>query len=83
MKADETNNYAYNKKLQLFVNRLRKEVRKAEACLWKYVLRRIEGVRESIVLFVQKIEQSTPLLPRQRGTDKLIPHQQGTTRQEL
>ncbi|NUO10259.1 MAG: endonuclease domain-containing protein [Candidatus Brocadia sp.] len=32
------------------------------------VLRHIEGVRESIALSVQKIEQSTPLLPRQRGT---------------
>ncbi|MDE2217734.1 MAG: DUF559 domain-containing protein [Planctomycetota bacterium] len=39
MKADETNNYAYNKKLQPFANRLRKEMTKAEACLWKYVLR--------------------------------------------
>ena len=41
------------------------------------VLRHIEGVRESIALFVQEIEQSTPLLPRQQGTteqniDKLI-----------
>ncbi|MDP2682348.1 MAG: endonuclease domain-containing protein [Deltaproteobacteria bacterium] len=39
MKAGKTNNYAYNKKLQPFVNRLRKEMTKAEACLWKYVLR--------------------------------------------
>lgn len=39
MKADETNNYAYNKKLQPFANRLRKVMTKAEACLWKYVLR--------------------------------------------
>ena len=83
MQVDETNNYAYNKKLQPFANRLPKEMTKAEACLWKYVLMRIEGVRESIVLFVQEIEQSTPLLPRQRGTDKLLPHQQGTTEQEL
>ena len=83
MKANETNNCAYNKKLQPFANRLRKEVRKAEACLWKYVLRRIEGVRESIALAIQEIEQSTPLIPRQRRTDKLLPHQQGTTKQEL
>ena len=82
MKADETNNYAYNKKLQPFVNRLRKEMTKAEACLWKYVLRHIEGVREGIALSVQEIEQSTPLLPRQRGTDKLLPRHRGTTEQE-
>ncbi|MCF6154145.1 MAG: DUF559 domain-containing protein [Candidatus Brocadia sp.] len=139
MKADETNNYTYNKNLQPFANRLRTEMTKAEACLWKYVLRArqmkgyqfrrqrpvmnyiadfmckklkliievdgsthhweetavkdlkkekdlidagfkvlrftdeevlkcIEGVRESIASSVQEIEQSTPLLPRQRGT---------------
>ena len=73
MQVDETNNYAYNKKLQPFANRLRKEMTQAEACLWKYVLRRIEGVRESIALFVQEIEQSTPLLPRQRGTTEQEP----------
>ncbi|KAA0245145.1 MAG: DUF559 domain-containing protein [Candidatus Brocadia sp. AMX2] len=138
MKADETNNYTYNKKLQPFANRLRKEMTKAEACLWKYVLRarqmkgyqfrrqrpvlnyiadfmckelklvievdgsthqweetavkdlkkekdliearfkvlrftdeevlrHIEGVRDSIVLTIQEIEKSTPLIPRQRG----------------
>jgi len=32
------NNY-YNKHLQPYANRLRKEMTKAEACLWKYVLR--------------------------------------------
>ena len=32
------------------------------------VLRHIESVGESIALSVQKIEQSTPLIPRQRGT---------------
>ena len=37
------------------------------------VLRLIEGVRESIALFVQEIEQSTPLLPRQRGTTEQEP----------
>ena len=73
MQVDETNNYAYNKKLQPFANRLRKEMTQAEACLWKYVLRHIEGVRESIALFVQEIEQSTPLLPRQRGTTEQEP----------
>ena len=38
LKADTTNNYAYNKKLQPFANKLRKEMTKAEACLWKYAL---------------------------------------------
>ena len=141
MKAGKTNNYAYNKKLQPFANRLRKEMTKAEACLWKYVLRarqmkgyqfrrqrpvlsyiadfmckelklvievdgvthqwektvakdlkkekdlieagfkmlrfsdeevlrNMESVRENISLAIQEIEQSTPSLPRQRGTDK-------------
>ncbi len=32
-------NHHYNKNLQPFANRLRKEMTKAEACLWKYVLR--------------------------------------------
>ena len=39
MKADTTNNYAYNKKLRPFANKLRKEMTKAEACLWKYASR--------------------------------------------
>ena len=39
MKADTTNNCAYNKKLRPFANKLRKEMTKAEACLWKYALR--------------------------------------------
>ena len=37
-----TNNYdnfSYNKNLQPFANKLRKEMTKAEACLWKYVLK--------------------------------------------
>src|SRR3972149_11592209 len=34
--ADETNNYAYNKWLRPFSNNLRKKMKKAEACLWKY-----------------------------------------------
>lgn len=32
-------NYFYNKTLQPYANRLRKEMTKAEACLWKYVLK--------------------------------------------
>jgi very-short-patch-repair endonuclease len=39
MKADKDNLYGYNKHLQPFANKLRKEMTKAEACLWKYVLR--------------------------------------------
>jgi len=37
MKND--NLWNYNKSLQPFANKLRKEMTKAEACLWKYVLR--------------------------------------------
>jgi len=37
--ASPTNNYHYNKRLQPFANRLRKNMTKGEACLWKYVLR--------------------------------------------
>ena len=32
-------NHSYNKNLQPFANKLRKQMTKAEACLWKYVLR--------------------------------------------
>lgn len=32
-------NHFYNKHLRPYANRLRKEMTKAEACLWKYVLR--------------------------------------------
>jgi len=39
MKADKHNLCGYNKRLQPFANKLRKEMTKAEACLWKYVLR--------------------------------------------
>ena len=39
MKANKNNLYGYNKRLQPFANTLRKEMTKAEACLWKYVLR--------------------------------------------
>ena len=35
----EYSNHHYNKNLQPHANRLRKEMTKAEACLWKYVLR--------------------------------------------
>lgn len=37
--ANKSNNHAYNKILQPFANALRKDMTKAEACLWKYVLR--------------------------------------------
>ena len=39
MKADKENLHGYNKNLQLFANHLRKNMTKAEACLWKYALR--------------------------------------------
>ncbi len=32
-------NHHYNKALQPYASRLRKEMTKAEACLWKYILR--------------------------------------------
>jgi very-short-patch-repair endonuclease len=37
--SDGYSNHFYNKYLQPNANRLRKEMTKAEACLWKYVLR--------------------------------------------
>jgi len=37
--VDKHSNNNYNKNLQPYANRLRKEMTKAEACLWKYVLR--------------------------------------------
>ena len=37
--TDEYSNHFYNRNLQPNANRLRKEMTKAEACLWKYVLR--------------------------------------------
>ena len=37
--TDGYSNHYYNKNLQPYANRLRKEMTKAEACLWKYVLR--------------------------------------------
>ena len=39
MKADKSNYYAYNKHLQPYALELRKRMTKAEACLWKYVLK--------------------------------------------
>ena len=39
MIVDNTNNFGYNRRLQRSANRLRKEMTKAEACLWKYGLR--------------------------------------------
>ncbi|MFO7656002.1 MAG: endonuclease domain-containing protein [Bacteroidales bacterium] len=40
MSGNSSNYYFYNKRLQPFANRLRKEMTKAEACLWKFVLRK-------------------------------------------
>ena len=37
--SDKYSNHAYNKNLQPYANRLRKEMTKAEACLWKYILK--------------------------------------------
>jgi len=37
--TDKFSNHFYNKYLQPNANRLRKEMTKAEACLWKFVLR--------------------------------------------
>ena len=37
--ASKSNNYHYNKKLQHYARKLRHNMAKAEACLWKYVLR--------------------------------------------
>ena len=39
MEANPSNNYGYNKHLQPNASKLRKEMTKAEACLWKYALR--------------------------------------------
>ncbi len=39
MKASKENHYAYNKNLQSFARQNRNSATKAEACLWKYVLR--------------------------------------------
>ena len=59
-KADEINNYAYNKWLQPFANNLRKKMTKAEACLWKDVLKNMSGVIQRIEKVVDAIELSSP-----------------------
>ena len=59
-KADETNNYAYNKRLRPFANNLRKKMTKAEACLWKDVLKNMSGVIQRIEKMVDAIGQSSP-----------------------
>jgi very-short-patch-repair endonuclease len=38
MDSQKFSNHHYNKRLQPFANTLRKQMTKAEACLWKYVL---------------------------------------------
>lgn len=45
MKARNSNYYAYNKNLKGLARGLRKNMTKAEACIWKYVLqgRRMKG----------------------------------------
>lgn len=39
MEANKHNLHLYNTSLQPFANKLRKNMTKAEACLWKYALR--------------------------------------------
>ena len=39
MKASADNNYHYKKEIQPLAKKLRQSMTKAEACLWKYVLR--------------------------------------------
>ena len=39
MRASKDNFFSYNNKLQPYANSLRKTMTKAEACLWKYLLR--------------------------------------------
>ncbi len=38
-KATPNNNWHYNKNLKEYANKLRRNMTKAEACLWKYALR--------------------------------------------
>src|SRR3989304_4126992 len=71
-RADETNNYAYNKWLQPFANNLRKKMTKAEACLWKDVLKNMSGVIQRIEKVVgrrDRVVQSTPCTPASGGHD--------------
>ena len=53
-KADETNNYAYNKRLRPFANNLRKKMTKAD------VLKNMSGVIQRIEKMVDAIGQSSP-----------------------
>ena len=39
MKADKSNYHAYNNNLRKFANTNRHKATKAEACIWKYILR--------------------------------------------
>jgi len=39
MKADKSNYHAYNNNLRKFANSNRHKATKAEACIWKYILR--------------------------------------------
>ena len=39
MEADKSSHYGYNKNLKQFARNLRNDMTKAEACLWKYVLK--------------------------------------------
>ncbi len=45
MEADQSNNYLYNKHLKPYAKKLRFDMTKAEACMWKYVLkaRKMQG----------------------------------------
>ena len=38
-RASTSNNFHYNKNLQVYAKELRKNMTKAEACLWKFVLK--------------------------------------------
>ncbi|MEW5768157.1 MAG: DUF559 domain-containing protein [bacterium] len=80
MKADKSNNYAYNKEFQPFANKLRKEDKRKEKDLIEAgfrvlrfaddgVLNHIEDVTRNIEMVIEEI--STPLIPRQRGRFQL------------
>jgi very-short-patch-repair endonuclease len=51
-KAAKENYYLYNKKLRPFARALRKNMTKAEACLWKYVLR--SGMMKGYTFYRQR-----------------------------
>ena len=72
--ANKDNLFSYNKNLQPLANELRKEMTKAEACLWKYVLRsgqmnsykfNIHGVAAEIERFIEEI--TSPGTPSRGG----------------